>query len=164
MAKLRQGSIIVEERPVWASIRNIRDGVMKDFSRLAVVLTIVALALPASATAFTSRDGTRVNPVKDGVYEVIPRTGGHGRSYWCAAGDYAQRALKAPWDARIYISGGLGVSETSKRRSAVQFTLQSDLAGAPGDGQFGSVNSLARGDSRRVRDAYNYCHQLPAGF
>lgn len=146
---------------------------MKNVSRVSLVFSVfvtaafsvLTLGFPGSASAFTSREGTRVNPVKDGVYEVVPRSGGHGRSYWCAAGDYAQRALKAPWDARIFVYRGLGASETSNRRSAVQFTLQAGLAGGGSDsGQTGSVNSLARGDSRLVRDAYAYCNQLPAGF
>lgn len=129
------------------------------------VFTLGFLGLAASgASAFTSREGSRVNPVSAAVFEVIPKAGGLGRNYWCAAGDYAQRALKAPWEAHLYISRARGASETTNRRSAVQFTLEPSLAGSPVKGDFASVNALRRGDNMRVRDAFNLCHQLPAGF
>ena len=137
---------------------------MKNLYLAAVAFSVSSLVFAGAASAFTSRDGSRVNPVSDTVFEVIPRAGGLGRNFWCSAGDYAHRALKAPWQAQLYISRGRGASETTNRRSAVQFTLQSNLAGSPAANSYGSVNSLARGDNMRVRDAFNFCNQLPAGF
>lgn len=137
---------------------------MTILSRTLVGASIVALLMAGSASAFTSRDGTRVNPLSEGRFEVVPRAGGVGRDYWCAAGDYAQRALKAPWAAQLYISRSRGPSETTNKRSAVQFTLRADLAGGPEKGDLGSVNSLARGDNMRVQEAFRYCSQLPTGF
>jgi hypothetical protein len=129
------------------------------------VFTLGFLGLAASGVgAFTSREGSRVNPVSDTVFEVVPLAGGSGRNFWCAAGDYAQRALKAPWEAHLYISRSHGLSETTNRRSAVQFTLQPALAGSPDKGVFASVNSLSRGNNMRVRDAFSLCNQLPVGF
>ncbi|MEP4037252.1 MULTISPECIES: hypothetical protein [unclassified Pseudophaeobacter] len=136
---------------------------MKILSSTVLSLGLVGL-VATGASAFSARDGSRVNPVSDAVFEVVPKAGGLGRNYWCAAGDYAQRALKSPWEAHLYISRSRGASETTNRRSAVQFTLQPSLAGSPPTGAFGSVNALARGDNMRVRDAFNLCNQLPVGF
>ena len=133
--------------------------------RVLKICALGALCLTAAGgNAFTSRDGSRVNPVSDVVFEVVPKGGGLGRNYWCAAGDYAQRALKAPWDAQLYISRSRGPSETTNRRSAVQFTLQSSVAGDPEKGAFVSTNALTRGDNMRVRDAFNQCYERSISF
>lgn len=136
---------------------------MKNLSLATIAACLLGLTV-SDASAFTSRDGSRVNPVSDAVFEVIPKTGGSGRNYWCAAGDYAQRALKARWEARLYIARSRGTSETTNRRSAVQFTLQSVPAGSSEQARNAAVNTLTRGDSMRVRDAFNLCQQLPVGF
>ncbi|MEP2717594.1 hypothetical protein [Pseudophaeobacter sp.] len=137
---------------------------MDKFSSTVLALSAACIVFATSVSAFTSRDGSRVNPVSQGVFEVIPRAGGLGRNYWCAAGDYAHRALKASWNAPVFISRGRGPSETTNRRSAVQFTLESSRAGSPSTGSFGSVNSLAVGDNMTVQNAFNFCNMLPAGF
>lgn len=137
---------------------------MKNVVQMATLCAVVAMSLPGNAMAFTSREGIRVNPVGAEVFEVIPRAGGLGRHFWCAAGDYAQRALKVGWHAQIYIVRGRGPSETSNRRSAVQFTLQGALVGAPPKGAYGSENSLAVGDNMTVAKAFGYCHELQIGF
>lgn len=136
---------------------------MKNLSFAVLTFALVGGAT-AQASAFTSREGSRVNPLSAAVFEVVPKAGGLGRNFWCAAGDYAHRALNAPWDARVYISRARGQSETTNRRSAVQFTLEPSLAGSPDAGAYSSVNALQRGDNLRVRDAFNYCNQLPVGF
>lgn len=129
------------------------------------VLTLGLLSLAgAEASAFTAREGSRVNPVSERVFEVVPKAGGLGRNFWCAAGDYAQRALKSSWQAHVYVSRARGNSETTHRRSAVQFTLDPALAGSPEKGAYRSVNALERSDNMRVRDAFNLCSQLPVGF
>jgi hypothetical protein len=140
------------------------EGIMKKLSLAVVVFSVSGLVFAGPASAFTSRDGARVNPVSDAVFEVVPRGSGLGRNFWCSAGDYAHRALKAPWQAQLYIFRDRGPSETTSRRSAVQFTLQSSLVGSPAANSYASVNSLRRGDNMRVRDAFNFCNQLPAGF
>ncbi|MCD9148643.1 hypothetical protein LRK71_12480 [Pseudophaeobacter sp. MA21411-1] len=122
------------------------------------------MTLAAPAEAFTSRDGSRVNPVSEAIFEVIPRSGGPGRLYWCGAGDYARRALKAPWQAPLTISRALAASKTTNRRSAVQFTLQPALVNGLDARPYGNVNGLARGDTMSVRDAFDLCNQLPVGF
>lgn len=135
---------------------------MKNSFRITALCSLVALSLPVGASAFTSHDGIRVNPVKVGTFEVVPRAGGLGRSYWCGAGDYAHRALKADWDAPLYIVRERGRSETTNRRSAVQFSLKAPAAGS--GGTYGTVNSLDVGDRMTVSQAFGYCHELQIGF
>jgi hypothetical protein len=136
---------------------------MKNLTVAMFALGVMGLSA-ADASAFTSRDGSRVNPVSTAVFEVVPKAGGLGRNYWCAAGDYAQRVLKAPWESHVFIARGRGPSETTNRRSAVQFTLETSLAGEPEKGLVGSHNDLRRGDNMKVRDAFSFCHQIPVGF
>lgn len=120
-----------------------------------------AFALVAEASgAFTSRQGARVNPVNATVFEVVPRGGGRGPVYWCAAGDYAQRQLKAPWSAQVYVARGLGQSETTNRRSAVQFTLDPAAAGiAPAKSY--RLNAFKPGEHMSVQQAFSYCMESP---
>lgn len=125
---------------------------------------LATLATAGTLAAFTSREGTRVNVLPQAQFEVVPRAGGQGRDYWCAAGDFAQRELKASWQARVYVTRGLGPSQTTTRRSAAQFTLNPDQVGNPPAGLSGGINGLAKGDNMRVRDAMRQCSQLPAGF
>lgn len=131
---------------------------------LAAVILSASVGLAGAAEAFTSRKSARVNPVSDQVFEVVPIAGGTGIDYWCGAGDYAMRALGSPISAMVYVSRAMGPSETTNRRSAVQFTLDADvLAGAV----FNSnppTNRLNVGDAMQVRAALSFCHQLPTGF
>lgn len=123
------------------------------------VLAGLAAAVPSVGDAFTSRLGARVNPVNAAVFEVVPR-GGSGQEIWCGAADYAQRELRAPWQARIYVSRGRGQSETTGRRTAVQFTLDPGAAGiTPGPSSL-SLNTFAVGDSMSVRQAFDFCHRM----
>ena len=125
----------------------------------------VWMCLPEVALAFTSRKGARVNPVSTEVFEVVPTAGGTGMDYWCGAGDYAMRALDAPLTDMVYVYRGLGPSETSHRRSAVQFTLNAVLLEQEEAGQgAAALNRLRTGDAMRIRSALGYCHQLPEGF
>ncbi|MBK0326913.1 hypothetical protein I5535_06345 [Rhodobacteraceae bacterium F11138] len=126
------------------------------------LLTGMAMLQPVLANAFTARNGARVNPVNAAVFEVVPRGGGGGGLYWCGAADYAQRALKAPWQARVYIARGLGPSETTNRRSAAQFTLDPQTAGVTPSAPSLSINALKVGDSMTVQQGFAYCQkQVP---
>ncbi|WP_291729500.1 hypothetical protein [Leisingera sp. F5] len=127
----------------------------------ALFATSLMMALPDSSAANTSRHSIRVNPVSEGVFEVIPNTG-NGYLFWCGAADYAQRVLRVPWNSNLHITRGLGPSETTGRRSAVQFTLDANLAAAAPAGGYGSVNSLQSGDTMRVQEAFGYCF-IPFG-
>lgn len=129
---------------------------MKPVAAAAIAATSLMMAFPASLDAKASRHSIRVNPVSDGIFEVIPGAG-NGILFWCGAADYAQRVLRVPWSAKLHISRGLGPSETTGRRSAVQFTLDANLAATAPTGGYGSVNSLQAGDTMSVQRAFDYC-------
>ncbi len=131
--------------------------------RFGLVLTAGLAAMqPALGHAFTSRGGARVNPVDAAVFEVVPNSGGGGDLYWCGAADYAQRALNAPWQARLFIYRGRGPSETTNKRSAVQFTLDPNLAAAAPSRSWPSINSLQAGETMSVQQAFSHCYkQVP---
>lgn len=119
----------------------------------------LAVAVPTVGDAFSSRLGARVNPVNAAVFEVVPKSGS-GQEIWCGAADYAQRELRAPWQARVYVARGRGQSETTGRRTAVQFTLDPNAAGVtPGPSSL-SLNTFAVGDSMSVRQAYDLCQRM----
>ncbi|MEY8829004.1 hypothetical protein AB9K34_11410 [Sedimentitalea sp. XS_ASV28] len=120
-----------------------------------------ALALPQAGEAFTSKLGARVNPVNSSVFEVVPKSSGDGQVFWCSAADYAQRELRAPWQARIYIARGRAPSMTTGRRSSVQFTLDPQAAGITPAPSSISLNSLKVGESMTVQQAYGYCSISP---
>ncbi|KIC07797.1 hypothetical protein RA19_21970 [Leisingera sp. ANG-M1] len=126
---------------------------MKSISAAAIAAASLLMAVPNNAAAYGSHHGVRVNPVSDAVFEVVGR-GGNGYLFWCGAADYAQRVLQVPWSSELHISRGLGTSETTGRRSAVQFTLDANLAP---DGSLRSVNSLQAGDRMSVQKAFEFC-------
>jgi hypothetical protein len=98
-----------------------------------------------------------VNPVDDKVFEVIARTSGSAGDYWCGAADYAQRGLGVAWTATLYISRGRGPSETTNRRTAVQFTLDPARAPQSAGGRIFQFGDLRAGDSMSVQRAHQYC-------
>ncbi|MFD3189427.1 hypothetical protein ACFMPD_04025 [Sedimentitalea sp. HM32M-2] len=125
---------------------------------VALVAGLVA-ALPQAGAAFTSRGGTKVNPVNAAIFEVVPKTGGSGGVFWCGAADFAQRQMKAPWQARIFVARGRGPSVTTGKRSAVQFTLDPAAAGIQPAESSLSVNEFAVGESMSVQQAFYYCQK-----
>lgn len=128
-------------------------------NRSIIGLVALFLALPEYGEAFTSRGGARVNPVDAVVFEVVPRTGGSGKAIWCGAGDYAQRALKASWQARVYVARERGPSVTTGRRSAVQFTLDPQAAGITPAPASLSLNAFKLGESMSVQQAFEFCYK-----
>ncbi len=132
---------------------------------VALLAATAGLTVFASvADAFSGRRGTRVNQVDAKVFEVIARSAGSSGDYWCGAGDFAQRALGAPWTARIYILRGRGASATTGRRTAVQFTMDAAAAGAPPADNGFFTNTMRPGDSMSVQQAQTYCLQPPMRF
>ncbi|SIQ29718.1 hypothetical protein SAMN05421641_10614 [Paracoccus thiocyanatus] len=66
------------------------------------LMLIAALILPLPAEAFTARNGmiaTQVGPTEIAVAHRMRRD---DTDYWCAAGDFAQRALDLPGQTRIW--------------------------------------------------------------
>ncbi|WP_152610553.1 MULTISPECIES: hypothetical protein [unclassified Leisingera] len=134
---------------------------MRPIAAAAVTASILTMALPGISLANASSHNVRVNSMSDGIFEAVLRTG-NGHLFWCGAADYAHRVIGAPWHAKLHITRGLGPSETTGRRSAVQFTLDAKLAQTPPPGGYGSVNSLQAGDTMSVQRALDYCF-VPLG-
>ncbi|HBS51108.1 MAG TPA: hypothetical protein DEA05_13975 [Rhodobacteraceae bacterium] len=120
------------------------------------------MAVPGAAAAFTAFNRLNVNPVDAATFEVVGKGATNGAEYWCAAGDFADRTLRAGWTDRIYIARGRGPSETTGRRSAVQFTLSPEAAGiVPAEPSL-RLNALEVGDNMSVQAAKGYCQVLPS--
>lgn len=94
---------------------------MKQFLTCA---TLAAFALSLPATADAARHGFRAEAINSTDFEVIPRTEQFTDGYWCAASNFARRKLGAGWKQQIYVLRGYGPSETTGRRTAVQFSLR----------------------------------------
>lgn len=120
------------------------------------------LTVPVVAEAFSTARGVRVNPVTSTIFEVIPRSSGSVDDFWCGAAEYARRSLGAGWRDPIYVVRGRGVSETTGRRSSVQFSVSAtDVPGGLKDQHWLRVG-IQPGDSMSVQQANTYCSQRPA--
>ena len=88
---------------------------------------IVALliAIPGAAQSWRAMNGHEVQPLGDGVYEVVGRVGSGASDYWCGIGDYARVVLDLPGVQRIYVWRPVGPSVTRSGRKAVHFALTS---------------------------------------
>jgi hypothetical protein len=70
---------------------------------LRFLLIAAALAAAAPAHAFTSSNRMRVDATGPVTFSVSARSGQTGAiDFWCAAGEYAWKKLRAPNNARIY--------------------------------------------------------------
>ncbi|MDF3854964.1 hypothetical protein ACDP63_08260 [Paracoccus sp. P2] len=98
-------------------------------------ILIVALLLPMPAAAFMARNGMTVTQAGPTEIAVAYQARREDTDYWCAAGDFAQRALGQPGKARIWRA-------TPKPRKAGQgivFTLDpARKAEGAGLSEFGS--------------------------
>ena len=99
------------------------------------LMFLVALLLPLPAAAFTARNGMTVTQAGPAEIAVAHEPRREDTDYWCAAGDFAQRVLRQPGQARIWRA-------TPKPRKAGQgivFTLDSTRkAEGAGLSEFGS--------------------------
>ncbi|MFK7754864.1 MAG: hypothetical protein AB8B51_20255, partial [Sedimentitalea sp.] len=114
------------------------------------------VSIPATVSAFHAENRHAVNAVNDQVFEVIGRAGSAGSDYWCAAGDYAHRVLKAGSSSRIYIVRERGTPVTSKRKLGVQFSLTAPEKTLETPGITLRVDRI--GDSLNTAEARNYCY------
>lgn len=121
-----------------------------------IALALVLLTLPAAASAWWAWNRHEVQPVGNGVYEVIGESGSGARDYWCAIGDFATRQLRVAGVQRLYAWRGIGPSVTRPDRKAMQFAL------APPEGADISTPltlSLTRvGDNLTAAFAQQYCY------
>ncbi|SDC89920.1 hypothetical protein [Ruegeria marina] len=131
---------------------------------LLATATLIGLSVPADA--LTTRIGARVLDVDGVVFEVVPRGRQRTGDFWCAASEYARRALGAGWNDRIYIARGRGPSVTTGRKTAVQFTMSPQAAGiTPLENDLTSIRvGLKVGDNMSVNQANGYCDPTPVWF
>lgn len=90
-----------------------------------------------------------------GVFEVVGRIGDGAADYWCGAGDYAQRYLRAGATERLYIWRALGPSVSSPGKKAVQFAFRAPTGSDTTPGLSLSVQAV--GDNMTVSSAAQYC-------
>lgn len=69
-----------------------------------VCLIALVVLLPSAATAFRAENRVDVIPGPAG-FTILDGGGFGARGMWCAAADYALKALRAPATARLYITG-----------------------------------------------------------
>lgn len=151
----------------WRSMIANSTGKVEDAMKYAIAAPIAALALclPHMALAdFSAKRDMRVNQVDATVFEVYGSTAASSASYWCGAGDYAIRALNAPWTAQIYVVRGRGPGVSVNKRTTVLFTLDPGAAGIqPSDGGFITL-SLREGRSQSVQLSLQDCDRPPVRF
>lgn len=125
-----------------------------------IALVALSTALPTTASAFQARNGLLVNPEGPAAFEVVQRRGRIGASdIWCAAGDYALRALGMPGSQRVYMTESKHFARTETReRYAYSFSLTPPPEAEQLSGQLSITLSLKRiGDSLSVISARQYC-------
>ncbi|WP_277024780.1 MULTISPECIES: hypothetical protein [Paracoccus] len=96
---------------------------------------MIFLALPLPASAFTARNGMTVEQAGPSEIAVAFASGRADTDYWCAAGDFAQRALNQPVGTRLWRAS----PKPRGSGSGILFTLNATRQ-APGAGlsQFGA--------------------------
>lgn len=131
---------------------------------IAAPIAALSLCLPHIALAdFSAKRDMRVSQVDAAVFEVYGSTAASSGRYWCGAGDYAARALKAPWTAQIYVVRGRGPGVSVNKRTTVQFTLDPEAAGIqPSSGFIGL--SLREGRSQSVQLSLQDCDHPPVRY
>lgn len=91
--------------------------------RVKIAATVLFATLPGMAPAWQADNRHFVNPISDTVFEVVGRSGSGGPEFWCAAGDYARRAIGAVPTQRIYLVRGPAPAITRNWNRAVLFSL-----------------------------------------
>ncbi|PJE34715.1 hypothetical protein CVM52_20860 [Pseudooceanicola lipolyticus] len=121
-------------------------------------LTIgAALALlPTLGSAWTAYNRHEVVPLGDGVFEVVSEVGSGPTDFWCGAGDYAYRQMRAAAVQRLYLWRAIGPSVSRPGRKAVQFSLTPPPGADLQPGFALSMNDV--GDNLRAGAAQQYCY------
>lgn len=130
---------------------------MKQIILRALVVAAVVLT-PNWALAFKASNWLKVNPVSGTVFEVVGLTGSGPGDYWCAAAEYVMRTQTNSATQRIYVVRGLGQSETTDRKSAVQFSISEPVDVDTRPGLSLSVERV--GENLNSASARSYCYDL----
>lgn len=125
----------------------------------ALAAALLAVTGPAAAQKAFNAPGSRVYAIDGNTFEVVGNSGRGYKLYWCGAADYARRALGAGWRNQVTVVRGLGTSQATGQRSAVQFTTNPKALGITPI-QSPSPNSYEVGDSKTVTEANGYCRDL----
>lgn len=122
-----------------------------------ILSAVVALfVLPDIALAWRAWNRHEVLPVSEGVFEVVSRVGSGPREFWCGAGDYVYRNLRAPGVQRVYIVRPIGMSVNRPGRKSVQFSLSPPQGVSTNPGYSLSVKAV--GDNLSAASAQQYCY------
>lgn len=110
----------------------------------------------AAAQAFEAQNRLLVVPLGSRDFEVIEARGEGARGIWCAAADYAKRALGRPGGSRVYVKTPRGPSVSGAGRIGVVFTTDpARLTVAPNKGYSVTVRTAGRG--LPLDHAYQFC-------
>ncbi|GAB5432991.1 MAG: hypothetical protein EpisKO_23610 [Epibacterium sp.] len=115
------------------------------------------------ADYFSSRALARIYALEDGRFEVVPEIGAEGAAYWCAASEYARRALGAGWSQDIYVAKGRAPSTVSGRIDAVTFSL-SPVPGVTDNSPFIKTFGFKPGDNFSVSTGESLCRDIEPVF
>jgi hypothetical protein len=135
-------------------------------SKLGLALCAAMLgATPAVADRFRAENRFYVADLGGGVFEAIARGGSSAaRDFWCAAGDYALKRLRAGGSTRVYLVSGIQPSVTEPGRKAVRFTLTPEAAGVAPITPPLSLSVDIPGDNMPVVLAKSYCQKSISRF
>lgn len=133
---------------------------MRGFSWICLGLAAITMA-PGDALAQRGfgAPGSVVYPINDNVFEVVGNSGRGYILFWCGASRYARQVLGIDWRSKITIVRGLGRSEATGQRSAVQFTVNPGAVGVTPISSY-SPNAYEVGDSKTATEANGFCHEL----
>ncbi len=127
------------------------------------IACFAALALAAHAppaAAFTAINQLEVNALPQAdTFEVIQSRGAGPRQFWCAAADYAKRALGAGAGQRIVLDEPRHSSQTRQGRTAVTFRLAPKGTRPESTGGV-SITLRRPGEAYSVFFAYGFCDEF----
>lgn len=118
-----------------------------------MMMILASLLLPLPATAFMAQNGMIAAQVGPTEIAVEYRARRHDTEYWCAAGDFAQRAMGVANTTRMWRASpkprraGVGIVFTLDPANKAEGAGLSSFGAGPHDG------SLSVGAS-----VGNYCH------
>lgn len=123
----------------------------------ALIAALTLTACDTSAAGFRTMSGSQVYALEGGVFEVVPKAGVADSEFWCAAADYARRALGAGWQAPFYVYRGRGQGVAYDRKTTVHFTL-APVDRAEPQGWLSRPNAFHVGDSMTVQQGDRQCN------
>ncbi|MCV6585514.1 MAG: hypothetical protein OIF47_08260 [Marinibacterium sp.] len=114
----------------------------------------------APTGAFRARFGFTVVPTAPNTFDIIPRRTTMKEAYWCAAGDYARRALGLDWKTRLWVVEGYHKSTTSGATSLATFTTDPAAHGLSAPQGAAALDMLAVGSNESVTGAFGRCRDV----